>query len=145
MELLPIIYYSLIGLGVITIIVIIVSYITFKIRKKIGNIPSEEVKGDERNKKVKITNPDKKANVKKSHHPKVQTVSKRKSTSGSKRSASHSSRKGEDVPYYKKPTKENRKRIEIVNNPNITEETPHKVRGINYNVSKETPTKKGWK
>ena len=55
MELLPIIYWSLLSVGIVVLIVIIFSFISFKFRKKHGNIPSEEIKGIERDKKVKIT------------------------------------------------------------------------------------------
>ncbi len=113
MELLPIIYWSLLVAGILAIVVIIVSFITFRIRKKYGYIPSEEVKGKERNKKVKVTNPDKKPKTEKKHHPKVQTRSRQKSSSASHRTKKKSST---DSALYKKPTRDShKKRIEIVN------------------------------
>jgi len=112
MELLPIIYWSLLGVGLLALIVIIFSFITFQFRKKLGNIPSVEIKGRERNKKIVVTNPDKKQ-IEKKHHPKVQTRSKQKSgTTPSKIKTSTD----ENIGLYKKPTRETpKKRVEILN------------------------------
>ena len=113
MELLPIIYWSLLVAGILAIVVIIVSFITFRLRKKYGLIPSEEVRGKERDKKVKVTNPDKKPKTEKKHHPKVQTRSRQKKASTPHKNKKHSS---VDSALYKKPTRDSlKKRIEIVN------------------------------
>ncbi len=113
MELLPIIYWSLLGAGILAIVVIVISFITFQFRKKYGHIPSEEVVGKERNKKVRVTNPDKKKKTEKKHHPKVKTRSRHnKDVRASKEKKVHSS----DSALYKRPTRDSkRKRIEIVN------------------------------
>ncbi len=118
MELLPIIYWTLIGVGILAVIVIVFSYITFNIRKKMGNIPNTEITGTNRNKKIIVTNPDKKSTPKKSHHPKVQTRSKLKENGENvKKKTTSKSEKSSDI-LYKKPTKEEKKsRIEIVNAP----------------------------
>ncbi len=113
MELLPIIYWSLLGAGVLAIVVIVISFITFQFKKKYGLIPSEEVVGKERNKKVRVTNPDKKKKTEKKHHPKVKTRSRQnKDVRASKEKKVQTS----DSALYKRPTRDSkRKRIEIVN------------------------------
>jgi len=118
MELLPIIYWSLVGVGVLAVIVIAFSYITFHVRKKMGNIPKEEVTGTDRNKKIKVTNPDKKSAAKKPHHPKVKTRSKlNDNKQKEKKKRTSSSEKGSSK-LYKRPTQEEKKsRIEIINAP----------------------------
>jgi len=122
MELLPIIYWTLIGVGIVAVVVIMFSYITFHIRKKMGNIPSTEITGNARNKKIKVTNPYKRPPQKKSHHPKVQTRSKfkeyekRDKKEEKKRTTSSGSESISKL--YKRPTSEERKtRIEVVNAP----------------------------
>ncbi len=122
MELLPIIYWSLFGAALLAGVVIVISFFTFRIRKKYGYIPDEEVKGEERNKKVKVKNPDKKSKAKKEHtedrkhHPKVRTRSKQKSSSKSHRNSVKKSSSIESS-LYRKPTRDShRKRIEILNN-----------------------------
>lgn len=118
MELLPIIYWTLVGFGILAIIVIISSYISFYLRKKMGHIPTTEVTRDERDKKVKITNPDKRPQQKKSHHPKVHTRSKYKDneTKGKKRTTSSNERSSGKL--YKRPAQDDqRSRIEILNAP----------------------------
>ena len=113
MELLPIIYQSLLYAGILASVVIVVSFIAFQFRKKYGNIPSEEVQGKERNKKVTVTNPDKKPKTEKKHHPKVQTRSRQKKVSAPHKDKNISS---SDSALYKKPTRDShKKRIEIVN------------------------------
>jgi len=112
MELLPIIYWSLLGVGILTLVVVIISFITFKVRKKFGIVLANEISNKERNKKVRVTNPDK-LKTEKKHHPKVQTISKQK------RNSSHSKTKSSELEndgLYKKPTKETpKKRVEILN------------------------------
>ena len=131
MELLPIIYKSLSYAGILALVVIIVSFVAFRFRKKYGSIPSQEVHGKERNKKVKVTNPDKKSKTEKKHHPKVQTRSRQKKSSSTQRERRTSVSKRETRPsisrrdkkvepinseLYKKPTRDtHRKRIEIIN------------------------------
>ncbi|MCF6268257.1 MAG: hypothetical protein L3J41_00935 [Melioribacteraceae bacterium] len=118
MELLPIIYWSLIGVGLLAVIVIVFSYITFNVRKKMGNIPSTEIKGASRDKKIKVTNPDKKPAEKRSHHPKVKTRSKLKGSEQKEKKKTTSSSNTSSGKLYKRPTKEEKKsRIEIVNAP----------------------------
>ncbi|MBU0473993.1 MAG: hypothetical protein KKF62_07490 [Bacteroidetes bacterium] len=112
MELLPIIYWSLLGVGLLALIVILFSFITFKFRKKLGNIPSTEVKGKERNKRIVVKNPEK-LQAEKKHHPKVQTRSKQKAGTTNSKSKSSSD---ENIGLYKKPTRETpKKRVEILN------------------------------
>jgi hypothetical protein len=141
MELLPIIYWSLTGVGILAVIVIIVSYVTFHVRKKIGNIPSEEVKGEARNKKVTVTNPDKKNETKKAHHPKVQTRSRQKDNLHKKTSVgSSSSKSSSNSPLYKKPTRDSKKkRIEIVNAPDTKSKS-----GEKYHPMNTTQKRNGW-
>ena len=123
MELLPIIYWALIGVGILALIVIIFSFITFQIRKRLGTIPNEEIIGDERNKKIIVTNPDKKSSSvksapKKPHHPKVKTRKKKVPVEGTRASVPTPSNKNEIAVLYKKPSKDKKKsRIEIVNSP----------------------------
>ena len=71
MELLPIIYWSLTGFGILTLMVILTSYLTYHIRKKLGNIPSEAFKNEYRNKDIRKKNPDKSLSGVKQHHPRV--------------------------------------------------------------------------
>jgi hypothetical protein len=118
-ELLPVIYWSLFSVGILALVVTVISFIIFKFRKKYGHIPSDEVLGKYRNKKVKVTNPDKKPKTEIKHHPKVQTKSRQKS---------NSSRPGREVPasskaeLYKRPTRDSqKKRVEIIN-PNLENE-----------------------
>ncbi len=123
MELLPIIYWSLLVAGILALVVIVISFITFQVRKKYGRIPSEEVQGKERNKKVKVTNPDKKPKTEKKHHPKVQTRSRQKKVSSSRKDKNISS---VDSALYKKPTRDShKKRIEIVN-PSLNDDQSSK-------------------
>jgi uncharacterized membrane protein YhiD involved in acid resistance len=140
MELLPIIYWSLIGVGVLAVVVIIFSYVTFNVRKKLGNIPSEEVKGEARNKKVTITNPDKKESSKKAHHPKVQTRSRQKENTQKKKNVRTTASKEKDSQLYKRPTKDSkRKRIEIINAPETSSKSD-----VNFHSMNATPKRKGW-
>lgn len=118
MELLPVIYWSLFSVGILALLVIIFSFITFQVRKRYGYIPSEEVKGEERNKKVTVKNPDPKAKSQKKHHPKVQTRSRKKRSSTEENSIQNNPK---DYLLYKKPTKDvHRKRVEVLN-PNSDE------------------------
>jgi hypothetical protein len=125
MELLPIIYWSLLVVGILTVIVVIISFITFQFRKRFGHIPSAEVKGNEREKKIKITNPDKREKTEKKHHPKVQTRSRnKKSSSENSRSKTIKTSTPEEVKLYKKPTRDmKKKRIEILN-PGLQKDPP---------------------
>lgn len=122
MELLPIIYWSLFGAALLAVVVIIISFFTFRLRKKYGYIPDEEVKGEERNKKVKVKNPDKKPKTKnkqteeKKHHPKVRTRSKRQASSKPSMSNTKKPAPSIESSLYRKPTRDShRKRIEILN------------------------------
>lgn len=136
MELLPIIYWALIGVGVLAVIVIVLSYITFHVRKKIGNIPSAEVTGDDRNKKIRVTNPDKKPTPKKPHHPKVRTRSKLKANEQKDKKKATSSGDKSSSKLYKRPTREEKKsRIEIVNTPQKDQQ---------YNSMNTNPKRDGW-
>ena len=140
MELLPIIYWSLTGVGILAVVVIVISFVTFNVRKKIGNIPSEEVKGEARNKKVTVTNPDKKNSSKKTHHPKVQKRSKQKDNLQKKTSESYSSSKDVSSSLYKKPTRESKKkRIQIVNAPDTKSKSATK-----YHTMDTTQKRDGW-
>jgi len=138
-ELLPVIYWSLFTVGVLALFVIIISFITFKFRKKYGNIPSSEVAGKERNKKITVTNPDKKLKSEKKHHPKVQTRSKNKS------SKEYKSKKtlDEKANLYKKSTRDsNKKRIEVLN-PNSKKSSSQE--DTEYHSLQINPKRDGWK
>ncbi len=118
MELLPIIYWTLVSVGIFAFIVIIFSFISYHFRKKIGNIPLKKVSGKARDIKVKVTNPDKREKAKKSHHPKVQTRSKSKSIDTKRKKRIASSNKNSSSKLYTRPTQDEKKsRIEIVNAP----------------------------
>lgn len=136
MELLPVIYWSLFSVAVLALVVILFSFITFQFRKKYGNLPSEEVKGEERNKKVKAKNPDKKSKPTKKHHPKVQTRSKVKKSS-SRNNGGKS--KPEEFSLYKKPTKDSsRKRVEVLNpNPSDNSKSKEKFHSIHINSKRD--------
>jgi hypothetical protein len=119
-ELLPVIYWSLFSVGILTLVVLIFSFITFQYRKKYGNIPSGQVSEKERNKKVKVTNPDKKktkdnkTSSEKKHHPKVQTRSRQEISSSSEKKDKTSNIKS--VNLYKKSARDSKqKRIEVLN------------------------------
>lgn len=70
MELLPIIYWSLVGFGTLTLFVILTSYITYHVRKKFDKVETEVSIDDKLLRKVIV-----KSKVEKSdyvqHHPKV--------------------------------------------------------------------------
>ena len=137
MELLPIIYWSLIGVGIVAVLVIVFSYITFQVRKRLGNIPSEEVTGRARNKKVTVTNPDKKAIPKKVHHPKVQTRSKLKENKEKEKKRTTTTKEESSGKLYKRPTQDAKKsRIEIVNSPQSDPK---------YHSMDTNPKRGGWK
>jgi len=146
MELLPVIYWSLFSVGVSALIVILFSFLTFQFRKKYGHIPSEEVIGDERNKKVTVTNPDKKSKEKrqeKKHHPKVQTRSRKKDNPVPRVEKKDT----EDISLYKKPTRDDRrKRVQVINeNTNDRSSSHHKSDGdIQYHSIKLDSKHKGW-
>jgi hypothetical protein len=129
MELLPVIYWSLFSVGVLALIVILFSFITFQFRKKYGIIPSEEVKGDERDKKVTVKNPDKKAKSKKKHHPKVQTRSRKNNSPIEDKTKQNYPK---DYSLYKRPTKDSvRKRVEVLNpNPDKDSKSNEKFHSI---------------
>jgi len=146
MELLPIIYWSLLSVGIVVLIVIIFSFISFKFRKKHGNIPSEEIKGIERDKKVKVTNPEK-SQFEKKHHPKVQKISKLKRGSTTS-SHEKSNNKEENDGLYKKPTRETlKKRVEILKK-NFNEDSSKTKSSINdrttFHSIKIESKKDGW-
>ena len=137
MELLPIIYWSLIGVGIVAVLVIVFSYITFQVRKRLGNIPSEEVTGRARNKKVTVTNPDKKPAPKKVHHPKVQTRSKLKENKQKEKRRTTTPKEESSEKLYKRPTQgEKKSRIEIVNSPQGDPK---------YHSMDTNPKRGGWK
>jgi len=140
-ELLPVIYWSLFSVGILALIVIIISFITFKFRKKYGNIPSSEVVGKERNKKITVTNPDKKPKLGKKHHPKVQTRSKNKSSTSTK----HKSKKktDENANLYRRPTRDSQnKRIEVLNS---NAEKSSSQGDSEYHSMQIKPKRDGWK
>lgn len=66
MELLPIIYWSLVGFGILTLFVVILSFLTYHIRKKLEKIPSKNVDHQNSSKNI-YSNP----GSMKQHHPKV--------------------------------------------------------------------------
>ena len=118
MELLPIIYWALIGVGIFALIVLIFSFISFHLRKKMGNTPSKKVPVEARDIKVKVTNPHKRKHDKKSHHPKVQTRSKFKSNGIKEKKRTTSSDEKSSSKLYTRPTQDDtRSRIEIINAP----------------------------
>ena len=83
-----------------------------------GHIPKTEVSGEARDKKVKVTNPDKRSRQKKSHHPKVQTRSKLKDNKAKTKKRTTSSNEKSGNELYKRPTQDgHRNRIEILNAP----------------------------
>lgn len=89
MELFPIIYWSLIGFGLIALLTILISYLTYQIRKKLGNIPPESYGNNDRNKKeiiVKIPGKKSSANIKQ-HHPKVVKLSDLQQNTGNSRNS----------------------------------------------------------
>lgn len=69
MELLRIIYLSLTGFGILALIAILISYLTYQIRKKLGKIPLEDNRKEERTQKV--TFHDRNFSTAKQHHPSV--------------------------------------------------------------------------
>lgn len=144
MELLPIIYLSLLIVGILAIIVIIFSFVSFQVRKKLGNLPNEKVSSNERNKKVKVTNPDISSSKDKKHHPKVQTLSKQKSNSYSEKEKKIAA---EDSGHYKKPTKETPKKRVVILNENFEDEYYDKEsssKNPKYHQIKIESKKDGW-
>ncbi len=71
MKLLPIIYWSLVGFGILTLMVVFTSYITFQIRNKLGKIPSESIRKEDRIKKTKMKFHDRNSSSVKQHHPRI--------------------------------------------------------------------------
>lgn len=71
MELLRIIYLSLIGFGILALVVISASYITYQVRKKLGKTPSEGIRKEDRIKNVKVKFHDRNSSSVKQHHPSV--------------------------------------------------------------------------
>ena len=71
MELLRIIYWSLIGFGILTVLVILISYATYQIRKKLGKIPSEGIRNEDKIKKTKVNISNRNSQRVKHHHPRV--------------------------------------------------------------------------
>ncbi|MEN8193297.1 MAG: hypothetical protein ABFS12_10810 [Bacteroidota bacterium] len=71
MELLPIIYWSLVGFGILTLLVILISFLTYNIRKKLEKIPSENNKNKHTQKEVDPNKLYNNSTVTKQHHPKV--------------------------------------------------------------------------
>jgi len=89
MELFPIIYWSLIGFGLIALITILISYLTYQIRKKLGNIPAESYTNGDRNKEeivVRILGTRSSTKIKQ-HHPKVVKLSDQQQNTGNYRSS----------------------------------------------------------
>ena len=71
MELLRIIYWSLIGFGILALMVILISYATYQIRKKLGKIPSEEIRNEDKIKKIKVNISNRNSHRVKQHHPRI--------------------------------------------------------------------------
>ena len=71
MDLLRIIYWSLIGFGILTLLVILISYVTYLIRKKLGKIPSESIGNEDKIKKIKVNISNRNSHRVKQHHPRV--------------------------------------------------------------------------
>lgn len=70
MELLPIIYWSLVGFGTLTLFVILISYITYHVRKKFDKVESEvNVNGKLLQKVIVKGKAENSAYIQ--HHPKV--------------------------------------------------------------------------
>ncbi|VAX25912.1 hypothetical protein MNBD_IGNAVI01-734 [hydrothermal vent metagenome] len=87
MELFRIIYWSLIVFGLIALITILISYLTYQIRKKLGNIPAEHYRNNDRNQKeivVKIPRSSGTSEIKQ-HHPKVVKLSEQNQDTGNYR------------------------------------------------------------
>ena len=76
MELLPIIYWSLIGFGILTLMVILTAYLTYQFRKRLKKIPSEGFRSE--NKNLYKKNSDRDSNSIKHHHPRVVKQIRRK-------------------------------------------------------------------
>ena len=104
MELLPIIYISLAVFSVIAVIIIIVSYISFKVRQQYGDGDEEEIVVDL---KPTTISPTKKAIVQKTKAKKQKESLRRKSRDKLKKEKRNLQSK-----TFKKPTKG---RIEILN------------------------------
>ncbi len=101
MELFRIIYWSLILFGFIALITILISYLTYQIRKKLGNIPAESYRNNEREKEeiiVKIPRGSSFAKPKQ-HHPKVLKLSEQQ----------------EDTDNYRSSHRNGKNRITILN------------------------------
>ncbi len=71
MELLRIIYWSLIGFGILTLMVVMISYVTYQIRKKLGKIPAESTRNVDRINKIKVNISNRNPSRTKQHHPRV--------------------------------------------------------------------------
>jgi hypothetical protein len=85
MELFSLIYWSLIAFGLIALITILFSYLTYQIRKKLGNIPAENYANNSKNKgEIVVRIPGKSSSTKiKQHHPKVVKLSDQQQNTGS--------------------------------------------------------------
>ena len=70
MELLRLIYWSLIGFGILTLLVILISYATYQIRKKLRKTPSESIRNEDRTKKIKVNISNRNLS-RVQHHPRV--------------------------------------------------------------------------
>ena len=71
MDLLRIIYWSLIGFGILTLLVILISYATYQIRKKFGEIPQESIGNEDETRKIKVNIANRNSSRVKQHHPRV--------------------------------------------------------------------------
>jgi len=71
MELLRIIYWTLVGFGILALMVILISYTTYLIRKKLGKIPSESIGNEDKIKKIKVNISNRNSPRVKQHHPRV--------------------------------------------------------------------------
>jgi len=76
MELLPIIYWSLMGFGILTLFVIITAYLTYQFRKRVSKIPSKNSRSGNSN--IIGENFERDSNFVGKHHPKVVKQIKRK-------------------------------------------------------------------
>ncbi len=71
MELLRIIYLSLIGFGILALMVILISYATYQIRKKLEKTSQESIRNEDEINKTKINISNINSHRVKQHHPRV--------------------------------------------------------------------------
>lgn len=135
MELLPIIYWTLVSVGILAFFVIIFSFISYHFRKRMGKIPIKESSRKGRDIKVKVTNPHKREDAKKSHHPKVQTRSRSKSNDPKEKIRTTSSNKSSSKLYSRSTQHGKKSRIEIINAPK---------EDLNYHLTDPNPIRREW-